>query len=90
MFARRSQPGAARLRCCYSRDASMIELVLSVCTIVQGASCHQLPPIPLVPAANMADCLMASQIEGAKWVIGHPNFYITRMTCRPVGAYAKI
>lgn len=68
----------------------MIELVFSVCTIVEGASCQQLPPIPLRPEATISDCFAASQIEGAKWAVGHPNYYIYRATCRPAGAFAKI
>jgi hypothetical protein len=33
---------------------------------------------------------MASQIEGAKWAMGHPNYYIQRATCRPAGTFVKI
>ena len=68
----------------------MIEIVFSVCTIVEGATCRELPPVPLHPQATMMDCFTASQIEGAKWAIGHPNFYIARSTCRKAGAFAKI
>jgi hypothetical protein len=35
-------------------------------------------------------CVLASQIEGARWVVAHPNHYIQRATCRPAGTYAKI
>ena len=31
---------------------------------------------------------MASQIEGAKWIMEHPNFYIKRVTCQPSGKFA--
>ena len=68
----------------------MLQLIFSVCSIVQGASCHELPPIPLQEGTTMMGCAMASQIEGAKWVVAHPNHYITRATCRPVGQCAKI
>jgi hypothetical protein len=67
----------------------VIELVFSVCTIVEGAACRELPPVPLKPEATIFDCFAASQIEGAKWVIGHPNYYISRATCRPSGVFAK-
>jgi hypothetical protein len=67
----------------------VIELIFSVCTIVEGATCRELPPVPLMPQASMHDCLMASQIEGAKWVVGHPNYYISRIACRPAGKFAK-
>ncbi len=68
----------------------MLQLVFSVCSIVQGASCHELAPIPLEQGTTMMACAMASQIEGAKWAVAHPNHYIARATCRPAGAYAKI
>ena len=68
----------------------MLQLVFSVCSIVQGASCHELAPIPLREGMTMRACAMASQIEGAKWVVAHPNHYIQRATCRPAGTYAKI
>ena len=38
----------------------------------------------------MVGCLMASQVEGAKWVASHPNQYISRITCQPAGRFAKI
>ena len=68
----------------------MLQLVFSVCSIVQGATCHELAPIPLEPDTSMMACAMASQIEGAKWAVAHPNQYIARATCRAAGAYAKI
>ena len=39
----------------------MIELVLTVCTVVQGANCRN-EPIPIQGGAGMVECLMASQI----------------------------
>ncbi len=66
----------------------MFALILSVCSIVEGAACRELPPIPLQPSTTMMGCLMASQVEGAKWVMEHPNHYIQRATCRPAGKVA--
>ncbi len=71
-------------------ECEVIQLVFSVCSIVEGAVCRELPPIPLEPEATLAACFMASQIEGAKWVARHPNFYIHRATCRPAGAFEQI
>ena len=68
----------------------MIALIFSVCSIVEGASCHELLPIQLRPEATMVGCLLASQIEGAKWVVDHPNFYVQRATCQPPNSFAKI
>ena len=40
----------------------MLQLVFSVCSIVEGASCHKLPPLPLNEGTTMVGCLMASQV----------------------------
>lgn len=68
----------------------MLQLVVSVCSIVEAASCHELPPLPLNEGTTMVGCLMASQVEGAKWAAAHPNQYIRRITCEPAGRFAKI
>ena len=67
----------------------MIALILSVCSLVEGAACRELPPIPLQDTTMMG-CLMASQVEGAKWIQEHPNFYIRRATCQPQGKVAQM
>jgi hypothetical protein len=66
---------------------SMLELVLTVCTIVQGAACRS-ELMVLQNGASMVACMMASQIEGAKWVQEHPNYYIQKATCRPAKIFA--
>ena len=38
---------------------------------------------------TMVGCLMASQIEGARWIEDHPNFYIRKVTCQPQGKVAQ-
>jgi hypothetical protein len=68
----------------------MLELVFTVCSIVQGANCHELSPVPLQPETMMIGCIIASQVEGAKWVDSHPNFYVQRATCQSAGKLAKI
>lgn len=68
----------------------MLQLIFSVCSIVEGATCHELPPIPLQQGTSLMACAMASQIEGAKWVNAHPNHYIQKATCKPAGEFAKI
>ena len=66
----------------------MLELVLTVCSLVQGAACRDLDTIPL-GQASMVACVFASQVEGAKWVEDHPNFYIARAVCQPANRVAK-
>ena len=65
----------------------MLELILTVCTIVQGANCRT-EPLMLQSQTGMVGCLIASQIEGAKWVQQNPNYYIQKMTCRPAKMFA--
>lgn len=67
----------------------MLELVFVVCSILEGQSCRQLAPIPLQPDTHIMACVMASQIEGARWAESHPNYYIQRSTCQPLGRTAK-
>ena len=59
----------------------MLELVLTVC-LIQGTDCRS-EPVPLLPNTGMVACMMASQVEGAKWVQRNPNYYIKRAVCRP-------
>lgn len=67
----------------------MLEIVFTVCSIVQGARCNELPPLELDPAANAITCMMAVQVEGAKYVDTHPNFYVVRGTCGPARVFTK-
>ena len=60
----------------------MLELVFTVCSIVQGAACR-LEPLTLQEHIGLVGCMMASQVEGAKWVQHNPNYYIQKATCRP-------
>ena len=49
-------------------SAPMYELIFTVCSVLVGASCRQENPIQLEEHVGMMGCLVASQIEGAKWV----------------------
>jgi hypothetical protein len=66
----------------------MIELVLTVCSLVQGAACRELDAIPL-GNATMITCVLASQVEGAKWTKDNPNFHIRRAVCQPAKRVAN-
>jgi hypothetical protein len=66
----------------------MLELVFTVCSLVQGATCRDLNAISL-GNASMMTCVFATQVEGAKWIGDHPNFYIQRATCQPAKRMAK-
>jgi hypothetical protein len=66
----------------------MLELILTVCTIVQGASCR-MEPLLLQDGASMMNCIMATQIEAAKWVQQNPNYYVQKATCQPAKKFAN-
>lgn len=68
----------------------MLELIFTVCSIVQGANCHRIQPIRFAEKMPMIGCVVASQFEGAKWVEEHPNYYVTRATCQPAGKFAEL
>ncbi len=68
----------------------MLELIFVVCSVVEGANCRELSPMPLQPGTHPIACLIASQVEGANWVAAHPNYYIQRSTCQPAQTFAKI
>jgi len=68
----------------------MLELVFTVCSIVSGAACHELKPLPLEPNAGLLACSLASQFEAAKWTEANPNYYVTRATCQPSRLFAKV
>jgi hypothetical protein len=72
------------------QERTVLQLVFSVCSIVEGASCHELPPMPLQENTTLIACAMASQIEGAKWVAAHPNQYVQKARCEPAGRFAKL
>jgi hypothetical protein len=73
----------------HHKEIAVVALILSVCSLVEGATCRELPPIPMQPNTSLVACLMASQIEGAKWVMEHPNFYIGRVSCQPAGRFTR-
>jgi hypothetical protein len=65
------------------------ELIFTVCSVVAGATCREANPIPLEQHVGLMGCLIASQVEGAKWVETHPNFYVSKYTCQPAKMYAR-
>jgi hypothetical protein len=68
----------------------MLQLIFTVCSILNGAACHAMAPIPLAEGTGMMGCLIASQQEGAKYVSEHPNSYIIKATCAPTGLMANL
>ena len=67
----------------------MYELILTVCTLVQGAHCKDLASVKIDSSSTPMACLVASQMEGANWINEHPNFYLHKVTCQPYGIFTK-
>ena len=70
----------------------MLPLVLAmrVCLIADPAQCHDLPPLPLSGGTTMIGCALAVQIEGVKWQMAHPNWFVARSRCGPVSRPADL
>jgi hypothetical protein len=67
----------------------MYELVFTVCSVLIGASCREVNPIQLEEHVGLMGCLVASQVEGARWAETHPNFYVAKYTCQHAKTYAR-
>ncbi len=68
----------------------MIEIVLSVCSIVQGATCKDVRLTYMAEAVTPFECMMYGQAEIAKWSEGHPNWRVAKWTCGQARQVAKI
>ncbi len=68
----------------------MIEIVVSVCSIVQGATCKDVRLTFIAESATPFECMMYGQVEIAKWSEGHPNWKVQRWSCGRPSQMAKI
>lgn len=68
----------------------MIEIVVSVCSIVQGATCKDVRLTYMAESVSPMECMMKGQVEMAKWQEGHPNWKIHRWSCGVPRQMAKI
>lgn len=67
----------------------MIEIVISVCSIVQGATCKDVRLTYMAESVTPQQCMMYGQIEIAKWAEGHPNWKIHKWSCGEARQIAK-
>ena len=65
-------------------------LVMRVCLIADPAQCRDLPSLPLSEGTTLIGCALAVQIEGAKWQMAHPNWFVARSRCQPVSHVADL
>lgn len=68
----------------------MIEIVLSVCSIVQGATCKDVRLTYMAESVTPFECMRYGQTEIAKWAEGHPNWKVHRWSCGQPRQVAKI
>lgn len=65
----------------------MIELVLTACSVLQGAQCKE---VSLVYSdVSLMTCMVGAQPQIAIWAESHPNWNVTKWSCRAAGQYAK-
>ena len=68
----------------------MIEIVVSVCSIVQGATCKDVRLTYMAESVTPFECMLYGQSEIAKWAEGHPNWKIHKWSCGQTRQVAKI
>lgn len=65
----------------------MIELVMTVCSIVNGARCDDRSLV--FADVSLMTCMVGAQPYIAQWSEEHPNYRVQRWTCRAAGQFAK-
>lgn len=70
----------------------MIEIILSVCSILSASHCKNthLTFEDIGQLAMPYACMMQSQIEGARWQESHPNWQIVGARCGVAGQTANL
>lgn len=70
----------------------MIQIVLTVCSILHGASCKEVALASADENATEIACQMGvvGVAEAAKWIAEHPNYSLARWHCQVAGQFAKI
>lgn len=69
---------------------AMIEIAAAACLIGYANQCRDVVLTFAAENVTPTSCMTYSQIELAKWTVGHPNWRITRFTCRPAGKFANL
>lgn len=65
----------------------MIELVFTVCSLLEGAKCKEQSLV--FQDLSLMTCLVGAQPQLARWAEGHPNWTVSKWTCRQAGMFAK-
>jgi hypothetical protein len=67
----------------------MIELVLTVCSILHGAKCNEVKLSFAEQQVSAFECMMYGQLEIAKWRETHPDWQVAKWQCGRAGLMAK-
>lgn len=67
----------------------MIAIVVSICSIVQGAQCREIDLTFLEEQFTPQQCMFYGQVEIAKWQESHPNWRIHGWKCRVINEEKK-
>lgn len=70
----------------------MIEIALTVCSILHGAACHD-ERLTFADEGQMITpyaCMIGGLSEIAKWSEAHPNWTVSRWRCGEAGRIANI
>lgn len=67
----------------FKMEVVMIEIVLTACSIVQGATCKEISLTFMEPEAALSvyACAHNGQLAVAQWSEGHPNWRVVKFTC---------
>ena len=68
----------------------MIEIVVTICSILHGASCKEVSLVYSDLSLMQCQIGIAAQMEIAKWNEGHPNWRIEKYHCQNSGEFAKL
>jgi hypothetical protein len=68
----------------------MIEIAAAACLMSSPEQCRDVTLTFEVDNYQPAMCMTVGQIELAQWVVAHPDWRITKFSCRPAGQVAKL
>jgi hypothetical protein len=68
----------------------MIEIAAAVCMISAPERCREIQLTYDVENVSPISCMMYGQSELAQWTEVHPNWRVSRFSCRPAGQVAKL
>ncbi len=58
-----------------------VQLVLVYCLTAEPSRCIEQRPLPADHSAGLMACLTAAQIEAARWLVMHPDYFLAEYRC---------